>query len=113
MTRFRVNVGAGQMKQDGIEVGVYRIHYSDGQEKQIPIIYGQHLRDHDPSWDVKEDLDKSTRVAWIGDTPLKTRIRLFETTWENERPDVTIDSLDFISRRAVTGPVLFAITAEP
>ena len=36
-----------------------------------------------------------------------------EMTWENERPDVAIESLDFISRKIGTVPILFAITAEP
>jgi tetratricopeptide (TPR) repeat protein len=108
-----LHVGAGQMKQDGTEVGVYRLHYADGQQKEIPIIYGEHLRDHSPEWDPREPLARNTKVAWDGDTPLKTRIRLFETTWENERPDVAIESLDFISRKAGTAPILFAITVEP
>jgi len=38
---------------------------------------------------------------------------MFEMTWENERPDVAIESLDFISRKTGTAPILFAITAEP
>jgi len=100
------------MKQDGTEVGVYRLRYADGQQKEIPILYGAHLRDHNPEWDPRAPLDKNTKV-WVGDTPAKTRIRLFETTWENERPDVAIESLDFISYGVGTSPVLFAITAEP
>jgi hypothetical protein len=43
----------------------------------------------------------------------KTRLRYFAMTWENERPDVAIESLDFISRRTGTAPTLNAITAEP
>ena len=58
-------------------------------------------------------LAKNTKVAWVGETPAKSRHQLFETTWENERPDVAIESLDFISRRAGTTLILFAITAEP
>ena len=91
---------------------MYLLHYADGQQKQIPIIYGEHLRSHDPWWDPKEALARNTR-AWVGDTPAKTRIRLFETTWENERPDVAIESLDFISRKSGNVPVLVAITVEP
>jgi hypothetical protein len=35
-----------------------------------------------------------------------------ETTWESERPDVAIESLDFISRRTGLMPSPFAITVE-
>ena len=109
------------MKRDGTEIGVYRLHYADGQQKEIPIIYGEHLRDLRLARDPKEALAKNTKIAWEGDSkpawdgdtrPL-TQIRLFETAWENERPDVAIESLDFISRKAGSGPILFAITAEP
>jgi WD40 repeat protein len=108
-----LHVGTGQMKTDGVEVGIYQVHYADGQQKRIPIIYGEHLRDHTLEWDPKEALARNTKVAWVGDTPDKLRIRVFETTWENERPDVAIESLDLISGKDRTTPILFAITVEP
>ena len=108
-----LHVGLKQKKKDGTEVGVYRLHYADGQQKEIPIIYGAHFRLYSQADDPNEALAKNTRVAWVGDTPTKTRIQLFEMTWENERPDVAIESLDFISRKTGTAPILFAITAEP
>ena len=79
------------------------------------------MRDLRLARDPKEALAKNTKIAWEGDSkpawdgdtrPL-TQIRLFETAWENERPDVAIESLDFISRKTGTAPILFAITAEP
>ena len=110
-------LGWGKMKRNGTEVGVYRLHYADGQQKEISIIYGEHLRHYFETDDSKEviALAKNTKLAWVGDHPDKRieRIRLFETTWENERPDVAIESFDFISRRTGTAPILFAITAEP
>jgi WD40 repeat protein/tRNA A-37 threonylcarbamoyl transferase component Bud32 len=108
-----LHVGSGQMKQDGIEVGLYRVHYADGQQKEIPIIYGEHLRDHTPEWDPRDVTGKNTKVAWDGDSPFKSRIRLFETTWENDRPGVDIVALDFLSKRTGTAPILFAVTVEP
>ncbi len=98
---------------DGTEVGVYRLHYADGQQKEIPIIYGAHLRDYELAWDPKEALARNSRVAWVGENKDKKRVRLFATAWENERPDVAIESLDFVSRRAGTSPWLLAITVEP
>ena len=108
------------MKRGGTEIGVYRIRYADGQQQEIPIIYGAHLRHYYRTEDPAEALAlaKNTKVAWVGDTQnrdtqAKDRNQLFEMTWENEHPDVMIESLDFISRRTGTTPVLFAITVEP
>jgi tetratricopeptide (TPR) repeat protein len=107
-----LHVANGPKNQDGIEVGAYRLHYADGHQQQIPIIYGEHLRSHDPDWDPQVALATNTK-AWVGNTPAKSRIRLFETAWESDRPEVAIVSLDFLSSRAGTFLFLFAITAEP
>ena len=92
---------------------MYRIHYADGQQKEIPIIYGEHLRMIDLAEDSMEALARNTKVVLVGETRDKMRIRHFQTTWENERPDVMIESLDFISRRAGAAPFLVALTVEP
>lgn len=47
------------------------------------------------------------------ETPGYQPYQMFQMTWENDRPDVAIASLDFISRRTGTKPYLFAITVEP
>jgi tetratricopeptide (TPR) repeat protein len=101
------------VSQDGTEVGIYRLHYADGQQKEIPIIFGAHLRDLVPTKDSKETLARNTKVAWVGEMLDKRSVRYFETTWENERPDVAIESIDFVSRRTATLPTLMAITVEP
>ena len=98
---------------DGNVVGLYRLHYAGGQQKEIPIIYGENLRHEKLALDSKEELANNTKVAWVGAAPDKAPIRIFETTCENDRPDVEIETLDFISRRTGTAPILFAITAEP
>jgi len=51
--------------------------------------------------------------VWDGNSSDGIRNRLFETTWENERPDVAIETFDLIARKTRTSPVLFALTAEP
>ena len=100
---------------DGTEIGIYRVHYADGQQTDIPILYGAHVRSDldlvDPKGP-KKTLAGNTRVAWE-EAPESKAMRLFEMTWENERPDVMIESLDFISRKTGTEPILFAITVEP
>ena len=100
---------------DGTEIGIYRVHYADGQQTDIPILYGAHVRSDldllDPKGP-KKTLAGNTRVAWEEATGFES-MQLFEMTWENERPDVMIESLDFISRKTGTEQILFAITVEP
>ncbi len=108
-----LHAASGPKNQEGTQVALYRLHYADGQQTEIPILYGVHVRDFVLARDSKEALARNTKVAWVGDMRDKTRMRYFAMTWENERPDVAIESLDFISRRTGTGPTLNAITAEP
>ena len=109
--------GWGEMKRekrDGTEVGVYRLRYADGLQAEVPIIYGAHLRQiYESDYQEALVLDNNTKLAWVGELPDKNRVRLFETAWENERPDVAIASVDLISRKTGTAPFLFAITVEP
>lgn len=108
-----LHTGWNAVSSDGLEVGGYRLHYADGQQKLIPIIYGAHLRMDRLAADAKDPLANNTKVAWVGEKPGFGHFRLFEMAWENERPDVAIESIDLISRKTATGPTLFAITVEP
>jgi len=50
-------------------------------------------------------------VAW-NDSEAGVPLRLFKRTWENPRPDVIIDRIDFVSRKTEAAPFLVALTAE-
>jgi hypothetical protein len=112
---YFLHVGrAAVSPQDGVPVGLYRMQYADGQEVSMPIVYGKHLRSMSPWYDPKDPLDQGTKVGWEGTTPQsKQTIRLFLTAWENPRPDVAIESLDFVTSSNRVIPFLFAITAKP
>ena len=95
----------------GAKLGAYTIHYADGQAHEIPIIYGQ---------DVLTWLDDSgatnapaPKPVWQTNRPPGITLRLFQTTWTNPRPEAQIQSLDVVSAKARSGPLLLAITAEP
>jgi hypothetical protein len=98
-------------EDNGVKVGVYRIHYADGQDHEIPIIYGR---------DVLAWLDDSgatnvpalTPVWQVTKPPGVTR-RLFQTTWTNPRSNTQIKTIDFVSAMSKAGPILVAITADP
>jgi hypothetical protein len=98
--------GAG----DGEKVGEYVVHYADGQQRPIPLLYQRSLID----WWVKNATDKPTdaEIAWHG-SHTRSRISLFKYTWTNPRPDVAIDTIDFVSAMTRAAPFLVAITCEP
>ena len=98
----------------GVSACAYQMHYADGSEVPMPILYGHQVRSMAPWYDPKDPLDKGTKVGWSGTTPeSKESLRVFVTTWENPRPEVAIESLDFVGDANRVIPFLFAITAEP
>ncbi|PYM13236.1 MAG: hypothetical protein DME18_09505, partial [Verrucomicrobia bacterium] len=97
---------------DGTQVGLYRLHYADGQTQELPIIYGKHVRDWFPNPGAPA-LDSNTVVAWsvkpARDADNKT---LFRTSWDNPLPDVELKGIDFVSGMADPAPFLIAISVE-
>jgi hypothetical protein len=95
---------------DGERVGEYVVHYADGEQRSIPLLYQRSLID----WWVKNATDKPTdaEIAWHG-SHKRSPISLFKYTWTNPRPDVAIDTIDFVSAMTRVAPFLVAITCEP
>ncbi|MHC1763227.1 MAG: protein kinase [Verrucomicrobiia bacterium] len=95
---------------DGTRLGGYIIHYADGGQQEIPIVYGQDL----VAWDLDPPRTNSPPVvAWAGRNRVSVCVQLFKTTWDNPRPDDEITSLDLVSAMAPAAPFVVAITAEP
>ena len=91
------------------EIGVYRVHSADSQQKDIPILYGAHMRTYSDVADPKgpkKTLAGNTKVTLM-EVPGWTSWHLFEMALENERPDVAIASLDLSSGKTGTVPIFF------
>ena len=99
---------------DGRHIGHYVVHYADGSESTLPIIYGQNVRD----WWVHSGEPvgpNELSPAWSGyneQSPAAGSIRLFKWTWKNPLPNLGIRSLDFVSEKTLCAPFLVAITVE-
>jgi len=93
-------------------VGTYVVHYTDGHQEEIPIVYGQDVRDWNSDADQRTDLSRAV-IAWTAMNDAKHRVRLFLTTWLNPSPDVEVASIDYVSSMAESAPFLVAITADP
>jgi hypothetical protein len=101
---------------DGTQIGHFRVLYSDGEERQVPIIYGVDVRDWTLATGRTEPEGQKPEIAWIGKSPLSqsqgTTLRLFKSSWENPAPQTRLDTLDYVSAQTNCAPFLIAITAE-
>jgi hypothetical protein len=97
----------------GTPVGHYIVHYGDGGQLEIPILFGIDLADW--SADVgaigaKTKTERAT-VVWTGSNREENAHRLCLMTWQNPHPDVVVESLDAVAEKCSIH--LAAITAEP
>ena len=91
-------------------IGSYLIHYADGQKWEIPIVCGQDIWNF---WIVPGRPAEAKRavVAWTGHNK-QSPIALYRTAWENPRPGVEVESIDFLSNDLWCPPFLVALTVE-
>jgi hypothetical protein len=103
---------AGWHSEDGTRLGSYVVHYADGQEQIIPIVYGEDVRDWNGSSDRATEVTHG-QLVWSAINNAGFHVRLFKTTWINPMPEKEIVSIDYTSAMADAAPFLIAITAEP
>jgi hypothetical protein len=114
--RLRFLHATGWQEEIGRPIASYVVHYTDGQRRFVPVIYGQDVFDWYPHESNPGRVAGAT-VAWesrVSQAPGSPSVRrLYLTSWINPRPDVEIRSLDFVSFLTQAAPFLVAITAEP
>jgi hypothetical protein len=96
---------------NGVQVAAYVAHYADGQQQEIPVLFGRDTG----AWLLEEDPADTAQpvVAWRHSPGGGITLQLYVMTWENPRAGVPIASLDFVSKMSQAAPFLVAITAEP
>lgn len=110
-------VGIGWRDPKGMVVGQFVMRLADGSQEPRPLVYGVDARNWgfvagtfreagtpEPAW--KGPLERS-RMAWP-----EEGCCLYKVTWQNPRPKVKVESLDFISSMSSSAPFLMAVTAE-
>jgi len=108
---------AGWSVPDGTRIGHYRVVYSGGEEREIPLVYGLDVRDWYLGNNAVAGPDpKNSVVAWMGKSPATQSqgitLRLFKTSWENPLANVRVETIDYVSAMTNCAPFLIAITAE-
>jgi len=109
--------GAGWAVAKSTLVGTYVVHYLNGRQEEIPVRYGEQVRNW---WLGTQDilLVDSASVAWVGTNRFaggidKTyKLSLYALTWNNAFAEEPITTVDFVSTRSLSSPFLIAITAE-
>jgi hypothetical protein len=106
---------AGWQAEDGKVIGRYLLHYAGGETASLNIVYGADALDW---WKGAAEAKppQSPTVVWTGSNPAAEAVggsvRLFKRTYDNPKPDLTIETLDFISTQAESAPFLVALTVE-
>lgn len=118
LRRLHVLHAAVEQAPPSTVIGSYVLHYADGSQAELGIVYGHDLR----TWwlggrgDTEKEVSAAT-VAWTGTNPLaeacEAMVRIFHRVYENPRPDLKVVSIDFVSKLAPAAPFLVAMTVEP
>jgi hypothetical protein len=114
--RLRFLHGAVWSAVFGTHIGQYRIHYANGEPRDVKLIFGRNTRDWWFAPPTPPQLAPSAAVAWEGSNAasreLGMAIRLYQFVWENPRPETEITTIDFISAMERPAPFLVGITVE-
>lgn len=91
-------------------IGHYVLHFVDGREASLPIMYGEDVR----AVSVKDDPVPTSRgaVVWTTYQDNGPPLRLFLSTWDNPHPETEIASIDYVSTLTYSAPLLVAISVE-
>lgn len=103
----------GWKHSDGSQIGTFVVHYADGEEVNIPIVYGDDVRDWNAASDSSTKVRRGTTVWTSTSTKTRWPVRLFKMTWLNPLPKMEIVTLDYVSSMTPSAPFLIAVTAEP
>jgi hypothetical protein len=109
--------GTGWPVDKSTLVACYVVHYSNGRKEEIPVRYGEEVRNW---WLGMQDtlpVDNAS-VAWVGTNRIaggrdkNFKLSLYALVWNNAFADEPISSIDFVSTRSLSCPFLIALTAE-
>ena len=113
--RLHLLHGAGWDDRDGKRIAELVLHYADGSQRELNIIFGEHVRCWwgPPSEKVS---GPDARMVWTGSNPVTRQrgahLRIYKTTFQNPQPNVKIETIDYASMMANAAPFLIALTVE-
>jgi len=115
--RLHLLLGTSYFEADGTVLGSLVLHYADGDQASLDLVYGRDVRRWilDPRVRGAQDTDRG-KLGWTGTNPVvdeyRGTLRLYLTTRENPRPGAKITTVDFVSALSRSAPFLIAVTVE-
>jgi len=108
-----------------VKVAALILHYSNGSQCELGIFSGKHVLDwwgpimktEIPAYQ-RQTTAPGTELAWVGgNAPIRVlrpdwSLRLYESSFENPRPDLEITTVDYVSTLTEVAPFLLGLTLE-
>ena len=97
---------------DGTPVANYIIHYDDGTNVTIPVIYGVHLRD----W-YQEEANRNLKtpeaeIVYRGWASNNFPFGLYQQVWKNPHPEKKIKTIDIVGQNSFSNFFLVGMSGE-
>jgi hypothetical protein len=114
-TKIHLLHGTSGVVKENTRIGQYILNYTDGQIKNIPIVYGRNIRD----WWIKkgDPIPTDASIAWTGENEASRKsgydVQLYRYSVNNPLPDIELKTIDFVSELTASAPFLVAVTVEP
>jgi WD40 repeat protein len=96
---------------EGTEAASVVFHLANGSSHTLSLKWGEDVWFHWINQSYQTPPPKP-KVAWSHPPAHRVRMQLYQTTWENPRPDLPVESLDYVSAMNDPAPLLVAVTAE-
>jgi len=110
--------GTAGLTDDGTEIARLVIHYQGGEDQQVAINYGDHVRDW---WKWKKtenpNVGADSELAWTGSNPFakakNVELRIFRSTFANPFPDKLVETIDYIRNPGTScTPFMLGLTIQ-
>ena len=103
------------LPHDGLPLARLIWHYTDGTRRQTELIYGVHMRDWWTFIDPQDHVPAG-QVAWTGSNPFAedfgSKLRLYHVPLDNPRPEVDVESVQWVGALSPFAPLLVAMNVE-
>ena len=90
----------------GTEIGRYTVHYQDGSHSVIPMLYSSNVL----AWTDTEVRALGLEQVWRGQTRGGLDAAVSLLRWQNPRPDVPIEAIEFSTQGLIANPILLGLT---
>ncbi len=106
--------GARWPVREGLPIAAFVLHYADGTQAELPVLYGVHLRHESVGSEGKTDCSDAT-LAWAGppaEKPQPWAPRLYKATFLNPHPEREVHQIEYVSKMTQSAPFLVAVTVD-